>query len=268
MQTSLKSLLSAVLLAAGISAAYATDLPVKAPAYKAPILAVPPSWTGWYAGINAGYGFGSVGNTFNLNPPTGNPFDTINASNHLNGFIGGGQVGYNYQITPNSWVAGIEADLQYTNFKGSDSFSGVVPPLFRPGSRFVYNQDQRVDWLATVRGRLGWTPGDHTFLLYATGGLAVGGVKASDSLSLVGGGATITWAGDSSTTRAGWTIGGGIEARVAENWTAKLEYLYYDLGHLTVAANSVPATGIVGTTDFEFRGNIVRAGLNYRFTGR
>lgn len=269
MQSSMKRLLLAAAIAAGIiGSAQATDLPVKAPVYKAPAVAVPPSWTGWYAGINAGYGFSSVSNTFNLDPPTGLPIDTINASNHLNGFIGGGQIGYNYQITPNSWVAGIEADLQYTNFKGSDSIGGTLPAQFRPGGQFVYTQDQRVDWFATVRGRFGWTPGDHTFLFYATGGLAVGGLKASDSLTLFGGGPTAIWSGESSRTRAGWTVGGGVEARLAQNWTAKVEYLYYDLGHLTVTANSIPVTGIVGTTDFEFRGNIVRAGLNYRFTSR
>ncbi|HET7847572.1 MAG TPA: outer membrane protein [Pseudolabrys sp.] len=264
MQTSLKwLLLTAAVAIGGIGSAQATDLPVKAPVYKAPALAVPPSWTGWYAGVNAGYGWGSVGNTVVLDPTTTVP--AIDASNHLNGFIGGGQVGYNYQITPNSWVAGIEADIQYTNFTGSDSVSGSLPAIFRPGSQFVYSQDQRVDWLATLRGRLGWTPGDHTFLIYATGGLAVGGVKASNSLSLSGGGPLIAWTGDSSSTRAGWTVGGGIEARVAQNWTAKVEYLFYDLGHLNVTGTSVPASAFVTTTDFEFRGNIVRAGLNYHF---
>ena len=78
MQSSMKRLLLAAAIAAGsIGSAQATDLPVKAPVYKAPAVAVPPSWTGWYAGINAGYGFSSVSNTFNLDPPTGLPIDTI-----------------------------------------------------------------------------------------------------------------------------------------------------------------------------------------------
>ncbi len=266
MQTSLKRLLLAPLLAAaGVASAQAADLPVKAPVYKAPALAVPPSWTGFYVGVNAGYGFGSVSDTMNVVPPiAGVPFNTLDASNDLNGFIGGGQIGYNYQITPNSWVAGIEADVQYTHFRGSDTINGIDPRV-RIGGPFTYTQDQRVDWLATIRGRLGWTPGDHTFLFYATGGLAVGGVKASNSLSTTSLGATFTWTGDSSETRAGWTVGGGIEARIAQNWTAKVEYLFYDLGHLNVTGTSIPATAVVTNTDFEFRGNIVRAGLNYRF---
>jgi outer membrane immunogenic protein len=248
--------------------AAATDLPVKAPIYKAPAVVLP-SWTGWYAGLNAGYGFGSVSNTFNFVPtivPT-EPFDGVSYSNNLNGFIGGGQIGYNYQITPNSWVAGVEADIQYTDFKGSASNTGLIGVGGARALNFVnpwiYNQDQRVDWLATLRGRLGWTGGDHTFLFYATGGLAVGGVKASDSISFGSGQA---WVGSASATKAGWTLGGGVEARLKDDWTAKLEYLYYDLGHLTVNGTANFVSTYTTTTDFAFHGNIIRVGLNKKFT--
>lgn len=246
--------------------ASAADLPRKAPAL-APVVAAPPSWTGWYAGLNAGYGFGSESNTFNFPPGALAPprnFDNVSYSDQLNGFAGGGQIGYNFQITPNSWVAGVEADLQYTNFKGSASNSGIDPFGFI-SPHWTYNQDQKVNWLATVRGRLGWTPGDHTFLFYATGGLAVGGVKASNSLpyaSVI----PITWAGNASATKTGWTLGGGVEVRLTGNWSAKLEYLYYDLGHLTVVGNPNIVYPYTNTTDFAFNGNIVRAGLNYKFT--
>ena len=258
--------LAAVAAVGFASVASAADMPVKAPTYKAPVVAVPPSWTGWYVGLNAGYGFGSESNTVNFVPLISPPrnFDNVSYSDQLNGFAGGGQIGYNFQITPNSWVAGVEADLQYTNFKGSASNSGIDPfALSSPA--WTYNQDQKVNWLATVRGRLGWTPGDHTFLLYATGGLAVGGVKASNSLpyaSVI----PLIWAGNASATKTGWTLGGGVEARLTGNWTAKLEYLYYDLGHLTVIGTPSPAYTYSSTTDFAFHGNIVRAGLNYKFT--
>jgi outer membrane immunogenic protein len=250
-----------------ISSAQAADMPKKMYT-KAPVMVVPPSWTGWYAGVNAGYGFGSNSNTFSFIPTfvPAEPFDNASYNDKLNGFIGGGQIGYNYQITPNSWVAGVEADVQYTDFKGSASatgnlasFNGIRGGL---GNPWVYNQDQRVSWLSTVRGRLGWTPTDHTWLFYATGGLAVGGVKASDSLMFPTG---VAWTGSTSATKAGWTLGGGVEARLPDNWSVKAEYLYYDLGRLTVNGTPNIATTVTNTTDFAFRGNIVRVGLNKHF---
>lgn len=264
------ALLATVAIIAVASGASAADLPAKAPVYKAPVMVVPPSWTGWYVGVSAGYGWGSESNQFNLVPTPSLPvaFDNVAYSDKLNGFIGGGQLGYNYQITPNSWVAGIEADISYTNFKGSDANSGSIPNLRLPPTPWSYNQDQRVEWLATLRGRLGWTPGDHAWLFYATGGLAVGGAKASNNLT-TGGLTPQVWIGDASETKAGWTVGGGVEARLVDNWTAKLEYLYYDLGHLNVIGVQTltnPFTNFTTTTDFGFRGNIVRVGLNKRFT--
>lgn len=266
----LQCALLAVVAAIGFSSiAFAADMPVKAPIYKAPVVVVPPSWTGWYAGLNAGYGFGSDSNTFSFVPalPSPEPFNNVSYSDNLNGFIGGGQIGYNYQITPNSWVAGIEGDIQYTDFKGSASNSGVTSAgtrrLLNAVDPWTYNQEQKVDWLATVRGRLGWTPGDHTLLFYATGGLAVGGIKASDTFAYAN---NLVWTGSSSSTRAGWTVGGGVEGRLGGNWTAKLEYLYYDLGHLTVTGTPNVPILYTTTTDFAFHGNIVRVGLNYKFT--
>jgi outer membrane immunogenic protein len=258
-----------VLTLGAISTAQAADMPKKMYT-KAPVMVVPPSWTGWYLGVNAGYGFGSNNNTFNFVPNLvpAEPFDNVGYRDKLNGFIGGGQIGYNYQITPNSWVAGVEADIQYTDFRGSASATGnLVSALgIRAGlaNPWLYNQDQKVNWLSTVRARLGWTPGDHTWLFYATGGLAVGGVKASDSLVFGNG---VSWTGSASETKVGWTIGGGAEARLTDNWTAKIEYLYYDLGHLTVngTANNI-VTAVTTTTDFAFHGNIVRVGLNKQFT--
>jgi outer membrane immunogenic protein len=261
---------AATLSVLAVTSAVAADMPMKAPVYKAPVV-VPPSWTGWYAGLSVGYGWGSEHNTFNFDPAVPLPFDNVTYHDKLNGFIGGGQIGYNYQITPNSWVAGVEADISYANFRGSDSNSGVTPGggpniRFIGGVPWTYNQDQKVNWLATLRGRLGWTPGDHTWLIYATGGLAVGGVKASDTFTFGSGAGALIWTGDSSETRAGWTVGGGVEARLMDNWSAKLEYLYYDLGHLTVVGNPSTPLAFTTTTDFAFRGNIVRVGLNKRFT--
>lgn len=256
-------LVSALVAIGMISSAQAADMPKKMYT-KAPVMAVPPSWTGWYAGVNAGYGFGSESNTFNFVPAIAAPFDNVGYSDKLNGFIGGGQIGYNYQITPNSWVAGVEADIQYTNFKGSDSSSGTTTALVRIAEPFSYSQDQRLSWLGTFRGRLGWTPTDHTWLFYGTGGLAVGGVKASNTFSF-GLAPSLVWAGSASETKAGWTLGGGVEARLPDMWSVKAEYLYYDLGHLTVNGTSVQVPAATTTTNFAFHGNIVRVGLNKHF---
>jgi outer membrane immunogenic protein len=253
--------IAAVVSTLFITQAYAADMPVKAPVRAV----IPYSWTGWYAGLSAGYGWGSESNQFNFDPPVPAPFDNLSMHDKLNGFIGGGQIGYNYQITPNSWVAGVEADISYTNFKGSDATSGVTSALQRIAVGWTYDQDQRLEWLATFRGRLGWTGGDHTFLFYGTGGLAVGGAKASTTFTLAGL-PTLVFAGESRETRVGWTAGGGVEMRLMNDWTGKVEYLYYDLGKVTVIGNPSTPLAFITTSDFAFRGNIVRVGVNKKFT--
>ncbi|MBM3564345.1 MAG: porin family protein, partial [Alphaproteobacteria bacterium] len=144
---------------------------------------------------------------------------------------------------------------------------------------------KRLDYIGTVRGRLGWlfTP---TLLAYGTGGLAYGGVSVSTSIAQFNNdcaqfpGACISGAafssGAFSDTRVGWTVGGGLEWMFWPNWSAKVEYLYYDLGNVsysagalttlgnTIFAGSVVA-GVVSQTQTRFNGNIVRAGVNYHF---
>jgi outer membrane immunogenic protein len=138
----------------------------------------------------------------------------------------------------------------------------------------------RLDYLGTVRGRLGWlaTP---TFLLYGTGGLAYGGVHSSTSINFnstsVNGNVPGVGSGSFSDTRAGWTAGAGFEWKFFPSWSAKLEYLHYDLGSVTYATGgfsidigptNFPGGGIAAiatSTTEHFRGDIVRAGLNYQF---
>jgi outer membrane immunogenic protein len=131
-------------------------------------------------------------------------------------------------------------------------------------------------WLGTVRGRLGFlvTP---TALVYATGGLAYGNVTATGALAQVGNNGFIgAGAVDFSQTRGGWTAGFGAEWMLWQNWSAKAEYLHYDLGTAssTWSALGTPAStffrGVVYQTEvssFRFRGDIVRVGLNYHFGG-
>jgi outer membrane immunogenic protein len=200
-----------VIAAAGIIittsfAANAADLPNAS--YKAPIYTPSYfSWTGFYAGINGGYGFGkaSISNAF---VSTGD-FNT-------KGAVVGGTLGYNLQT--GTWVWGLEGDLDYSANKGSTS-TACVPDCT------VSNT-----WMATARGRLGYAGWDR-WLPYITGGAAFGNVKLEQ-------------AGISNTkTKIGWTAGLGVEYAFLANWSAKAEYLYADLGK----ANCGVGTCVVDT---------------------
>jgi outer membrane immunogenic protein len=212
-------LAGASLLAIGAVPALAADLPArmpaKAPAYVAPMAY---NWTGFYLGLNGGGGFGR--SEFSGTVPSGG-FDT-------SGGLFGATVGYNWQTGP--LVFGLEGDIDWSGIKGSGTCLGTTC-------------DVRNDYLATIRGRLGYAI--DRWMPYITGGAAIGNVKTSMSAF-----------GDTNNTKAGWTIGAGIEASIAGPWTAKVEYLYVDLGDAD--------TAVAGTTA-SFTTNIVRAGLNYKF---
>jgi outer membrane immunogenic protein len=272
--------------------ASAADLPVKAPP---PLVAPAPvsSWTGWYVGLNAGWvGANADPNTNAVvlpNSTTSFPINDANIAatatnqfnNRSNGFLGGAQFGYNYQFSP-LVVAGLEADIQ-----GSTANSNASITSTRGGDLIVFTRpfwvttttvSNRLDYLGTLRARLGvtWTP---SFLLYATGGLAYGGVKSSTSLNFnnTDGAVPGSSFGSFSGTRTGWTAGGGVEWMFVRNWSAKLEYLHYDLGSVTYATggyavdvgpSTFAGTGIASvgtTTTVHFNGDIVRAGVNYHF---
>jgi outer membrane immunogenic protein len=286
--------LSVVLIVAVFAIAFAqparaADLPVKAPA-KPPVIATTYNWTGFYVGAHAGYGWsdGDLALTSVGIPDPGAPvFAASSASatpptlgTHLNGFIGGGQFGFNYQ-TASQWVWGLEADLSFAGIKGSDTQTGTTGPIPTFPGVIPVNVtaigDQKLNFFGTVRGRVGFTPVD-SLLVYATGGLAFGriesGTSTSDAFSVFG---ISPASGSASTMRTGWTAGGGIESALtfAPRWSAKVEYLYYDLGTLTYALSTaavstgVPPTGLalgfVNTAaTADFRGSLVRVGLNYR----
>jgi outer membrane immunogenic protein len=177
------------------TAAHAADLPrpYKAPAYVAPIFA---NWTGFYAGVNAGHGFGKS----NWDDPAVSPSPK--------GFVGGVTVGYNFQT--GLWVWGLEGDFDYSGMKGStDCFGGSC--------------ESKIGWLATARGRLGYA-GWNNFLPFVTGGAAIANLKATSPF------------GDASKTQVGWTAGAGLEYAMWSNWSVKVEYLYADLGSFDCAS--------------------------------
>jgi outer membrane immunogenic protein len=275
-------ILGAVALSLALAApAFAADLPSrKAPAYLPPP-PPPPLWTGFYVGLNAG---GTWAESNSIDVVSGSLLPGNFAAAFLaglgsgtastgsnGGFIGGGQIGYNWQFNSN-FVVGIEADIQgltQSGNAGQSTTAGILPPSVLVST---ISASKSIDYLGTVRGRLGWlfTP---TLLVYGTGGLAYGGVNTSASIfqtapvgfPLLGFGGTNAF----SDTRVGWTAGGGLEWMFLPNWSAKVEYLYYDLG--TVSTNGVVADAVSGLTYMglqatpRFDGHVVRAGVNYHF---
>jgi outer membrane immunogenic protein len=253
--------------------ANAADMPVKAPVYtKAPPLAY--NWTGFYIGLNGGYSFGNSSTDYTT---AALAFST---SQSMDGWVFGGQAGYNWQVNQ-SWLIGIEADIQATGQDGTATDPSVV---VGPVCPFSFNAptchtttttgsfEQKLPWLGTARLRLGVLPSDH-WLLYATGGLAVGEVETNATVNtstvftgLVTGTVAAATAASSNTTRVGWTLGGGVEWALWDQWTAKLEYLYVDLGTIGNTITGLGAFSLL-TTSSHVTDNIVRVGVNYRFGG-
>lgn len=235
------------MLSAG--AAAAADLPTKASVYSpAPVQ----TWTGFYVGANVGYGWGKFDGTSSI---TGNAFvpnTSASGSVSLNGVIGGGQVGYNWQT--GQLVLGVEADFQGANERKTDSIGC--------GVGCVVSSDARLNSFATVRGRVGWTPWNEG-LLYFTGGWAW--MNAKQTVSVTAGGATATLI-DLSANQSGYVLGAGYEHMLWSRWSAKLEYLYM---RATGVSGSAAIPALLGGGTFTQTGtltnNVVRVGLNYHF---
>lgn len=216
--------LAGVAGAAVVGTASAADLARRAPrrpVIKAPAY-VPFSWTGFYLGVNGGYGFGR------------SKWSGLPASFDVNGGLVGGQLGYNWQL--GQLVYGLEGDGDWSDLRGTAN-PAACGTVCRT----------RNDYLATVRGRLGYAM--DRLLPYATGGLAVGNIHA-----------TVPGFAGIDTNRAGWTVGGGLEYAVAPNWSVKAEYLYVDLGN-----NTCSTMCGLPNNDVSLTSNVVRGGINYRF---
>ena len=251
------------------TSAFAADLPArtytKAPVYVEPVY----NWTGFYIGGNIGYSWGRSDDTSTLTNTAGTVLFTSADKTDLNGIVGGGQIGYNWQVQ--SWVWGLEADIQGSDEKGTRNFlcpTGTCTPTFGqvavfPGPAVPVALSQKIDWFGTVRARAGVlvTP---KVLLYATGGLAYGEVDSGATIGLVP-----TAFPSTSSTNVGWTVGAGIEGAIGGGWTAKLEYLYVDLGTVSGSfLTTIPATpaGVITSSySSKITDNMLRVGVNYRF---
>lgn len=268
MEWIVKKLVLAALLGTIALPALAADMPgrriVKSPTYIAPPMF---TWTGVYAGLNAGYSIAdqktnTIGTTgFSSLIPGG--IAPVSLGTDGNGFAGGAQVGVNFQF--GSIVTGLEADIQYVDQAKTARFTGN-PVL---GTALTTSARSELKWLGTLRGRVGFAA--DRLLVYGTGGLAFGEVEASGGV--VGVAAPgLVWAGSNSATKTGWAAGGGVEYAFTDNISLKAEYLYYDLGRstFTAAGNAaVRATAALNGVDYvgrsDNKGSLVRGGLNYRF---
>jgi outer membrane immunogenic protein len=263
----------AALFALTGGSAFAADLtPAPAPYYKAPAIAPEPPciWCGWYIGVNAGGHWDTDQITaaadpvgFTAHGVSAPLFDSaVAGSLHPQGFIGGGQIGYNWQTS--NFVFGVEADANGLSGSAARTITGA--PLIAAGNLpgdFVSDSAQ-TRFLATFRGRVGVT--FDRVLLYATGGGAWGTVQTTDSFGAFGG--TVVSTASNTTSRFGWTVGGGLEYAVTGNWSLKAEYLFVNLGSFnetTAAITGAPSTDITFT--HAYTENIARLGVNYRFGG-
>jgi outer membrane immunogenic protein len=250
-------------LAIGISggAAVAADLPARIPTKAAVAIDPATNWSGFYLGVNAGYGWGrsslnsTVAGGFGI-PANGAlvaGLDTLRLS--PKGFTGGGQAGYNWQV--GRFVFGVEAEFDYLGLRSTQTGSGV----FIGGGNFTVTNSVKTDWLFTARPRLGYAF-DRT-LIYVTGGLAVTEVKYGSSL--VTPAFAVNNDANSSTVRAGWTAGAGLEYALLNNWSVKAEYLYADFG--SVSMTSIGQNGALYNQSATLTTHIARGGINYKFGG-
>jgi outer membrane immunogenic protein len=257
MSRALFAALGAATLIAGTASA--ADLPThRAPV--APYTAAPAfTWTGFYAGVNAGVALrdskvtavGTAGFTGNVPLTTGN----------TTRFAGGGQIGYNYQIS--SLVLGVEADLDYLAGKGFDA-SGAIPAGIAAGT-FTVTGSRKPNYLGTVRGRVGYAF-DRT-LFYVTGGLAYGAVAGGGAGSATLGGNKYPFTSTSSdSAKLGYALGAGVEYAFTANWTGRVQYLYADLGRSkTTYATTVRGTAYSSVVNPRNQVSLITLGLNYKF---
>jgi len=272
----------------GVVAADAADMAVKA--RPMPVAAQPFSWTGFYVGANVGGAWtpssgGSDGGFlfpgYIVLPPVAGVITlipgqtgTLAGDGRRSGVIGGGQIGYNWQVQ--QFVLGVEADAVGSGLKGGSASASrtVGAPLFAPAVTQTVTVDfGHIDWMASFRGRAGVTV--DRALFYVTGGAAVAEIGGSRTTVVNGPGiaipaGTFTATNGGSTTRWGWTVGGGIEWAFNPNWSLAGEYRYTDFGSRSVTFTVPDGLGGVfatGTSSSRLTVEQATVRVNYRFGG-
>jgi outer membrane immunogenic protein len=270
----MKKLVLALALSGMSTAAFAADLPSR----SAPPVFVPPppifTWTGYYVGVTAGYAFDgdhSFTNYGNTAVPVADIATGVRPGyvrDRASGFTGGGEIGYNYQFMNNSYfggaggvVVGIEADAAYVGPGSNSSYIGTTGALS--------NYHSRTEFVGTVRGRLGYA--FNNFLVYGTGGFAYGGVD--DNVSYYSPAGVNLFNGNRSSLRTGYAYGGGVAYAIpttsylnffhSSAVTLKAEFIHYDLGTSSILVAG--GGGASYTSQIKTQGNLVRAGIDYKF---
>jgi outer membrane immunogenic protein len=244
-----KSIIVAVVaLLTAVGCASAADMPVPQAAPVPPPTYYPAyyNWSGVYLGINGGYGFGQA-KWVDTNGSTGN-FNT-------NAFLLGGTLGANYQTGP--YLVGFEGDFDWSTLSGSAPCSSLAVGVLLAGATC----QTKNDWLGTARVRIGYA--FDRVLVFGTAGAAFGNERAIVN-------APTGSVAFSIPPQLGWTVGGGVEYAFTEAISAKVEYLFVDLGTAScpVAAGCLPPLVTVfgaEPTSHLLSESIVRAGANYRF---
>jgi outer membrane immunogenic protein len=235
----MKNILLAIAASTALISAPAIAADLGRPITKAPMVAAAPyyNWSGFYIGVHGGGAWSDNEWQFALTPGV--------STNHSGegGFFGG-QIGFNYQFPASGFVLGVELDGAWADISGS---TACPNPAF--------NCSHQIDGLASLRGRLGWAVGPALIYGTAGGGFAAVNYQATTA-------ATGALFGTGFNQDAwGWTAGAGVEFSIFGNWSAKLEYLHYDLERATAPAGALG----VGPADVRIRIDTVKAGLNYRF---
>jgi len=262
--------------AAGVAAVPSSGLAADLPAPSAPVsqIVTRPAgydWTGFYLGGNVG---GNVTSNYNADTQANTTFPAPMDNSGLvpttldtgtGGLIGGVQAGYNYQL--GKFIAGAETDIEALQAGGGSNWTSASTLL---GSTFTTKASERLDYLGTLRLRAGYAPFDR-WLVFGTGGLAYGGVRTSESVTMNGAPAN-QWNGASDQVRTGYAFGGGLEYAWSQSIILRGEYLYYNLGSTNIAttpsasAQANPAlAGLVYVTKTTVAGSILRLGVDYKF---
>lgn len=222
------------------------------------------SWTGFYIGgrLGGGWSAGDFHNSDFLPASVNVTVEPKDQDIDASGFIGGGELGFNWQF--GHFVVGAETDFSWADLNGDSTRGRFVSDTSPPD--IPLRSKQEIDWLGTVRGRIGYAPWCR-LMIYGTGGFAYASVDNFADLDYPAVNAgTVRYLGSRSDTQTGWTAGGGLEFGLTRHWTIKAEYLYMDLGDGSAIGNPVPPNPpfqLHYTWDTQF--HTVAAGLNFKF---
>lgn len=227
----------AAVLALTSSGTFAADMAVKAP----PMLPIPIyNWTGFYIGGNLGGAWASGTLTDN--------FTGASLTDYDRGFIGGGQLGYNWQVSP-QFVLGVEGTFDGTSISHSGTRATVLGDILQGSAN--------TDWVATLAARFGYVENSWLFYIKAGGAWAQSSATVTDL--------TTGFSASASNTNSGWTAGAGIEHGLTPHWTVRVEYDYLGLNNWTTSASTLGPVFVGDRFTLQRQINMFTVGVNYKF---